>query len=101
LTETCFLLPERHAILSQRIWLNKWQCNRPLGTVNNNIGDDNNNKNNNFKHSTSFLKPENMNPFRKAMTQDKFSLFYLFPLEKLLKIFLNSAKIVPSIYFQS
>jgi hypothetical protein len=34
-----------------------------------------------------------MNPFRKAMTQDNFSRFYLFSLEKFLKIFLNSAKI--------
>jgi len=42
-----------------------------------------------------------MNTFRKAMTQEKFSLFYLFPLEKNLKIFLNSVKIALSIYFQS
>jgi hypothetical protein len=41
-----------------------------------------------------------MKSFRKAMTQDKFSLFYLFPPEKLLKIFLNSALIASSIYFQ-
>ena len=47
-----------------------------------------------------FLKLENVNPFRNAMTQEKFSLLFI-PSRKLLKIFLNSAKIAPSIYFQS
>jgi len=75
---------------------------RLIGTVNNNIDDDDDDdNNNNFRYFTSFFEPEIMNSFRKAMIQDNVSLFYLLPLVKFLKISLNSAKIVLSIYIQS